>query len=192
MRKLIILVPLLTLIWTSMASAHGPVRQKVQEEIAINAPAEKVWEIIKTPCSMKQWHPEVIDCTLKGEAKKGAEIKVSLKNGGWIVEALKKIDDKKMTFSYKFNTDDISISKTIVHANKEIGVPVLPVANYSGSLTVKKVDDKTSKVIWKSAFYRAYMNNNPPEEMNEEAGIKAVTQFMTSGLENLKKTLETQ
>ncbi len=186
MRTLTILLPLLTFFWASTVSAHGPVRQKVDEEILINAPAEKVWDLIKDPCSMKQWHPQVEDCTAEGN-QKGALIKLTLKNGGWINATLKKIDDKKKIFAYKFNTDDISTTHTIVHANQEIKVPLIPVANFSASIMVKEEGDSQAKVIWKAAFYRAYMNNNPPEEMNEEAGIKAVTDFLRSGLENLKK-----
>lgn len=189
MRTFTSLLPLLAFLWASMAAAHGPVRQKVSEEIVIQAPAEKVWNLVKDPCGMKQWHPEVVDCSAEG-IKKGALIKFTLKNGGWIHATLKKIDDKKMTFAYKFNTDDVSTTKTIVHANQEIKVPLIPVANFSASITVKQEGDNQSKVIWKAAFYRAYMNNNPPEEMNEEAGIKAVTAFLRSGLENLKKVAE--
>jgi len=189
MRKLTILLPLLTLLWASVASAHGPVRQKVAEEIVVAAPADKIWDAIKEPCKMKQWHPDVVDCKSEGEGK-GATFKLTLKNGGWINATVKKLNDKKMLFAFKFNTDDMSTTKTIVHANQEIGVPVIPVANFSSSILVKPEGDGKAKVIWKAAFYRAYMNNNPPEEMNEEAGIKAVTAFLKSGLDNLKKTVE--
>lgn len=190
MHKFAALFSLLVLLWPVSAWAHGPVRQKVEEKVTINAPAEKVWEAIKEFCSIKQWHPKVSDCTLEGSSKKGAKSKLTLANGGWIVEELKNYDDQKMMYSYKFNIDDMSTAKTIVHASQEVKVPVLPVANFSGSIEVKKKADNTAEVIWKGAFYRAYMNNNPPPEMNEEAAIQAVTDFYRSGLDNLKQLVE--
>lgn len=190
MRKFMAFFPLLALLWAVSASAHGPVRQKVEETVTINASAEKVWETIKELCSLKQWHPKVSDCTQEGATNKGAKRKLTLANSGWIVEELKNYNDKKMMYSYKFNVDDMSAAKTIVHASQEVKVPVLPVANYSGSIEVKKKGDNAAEVIWKGAFYRAYMNNNPPPEMNEEAAIRAVTDFYRSGLDNLKQLVE--
>nr|BAL53160.1 hypothetical conserved protein [uncultured Gammaproteobacteria bacterium] len=187
MRKLSAVFPLLVLVWSASATAHGPVRQKVEEKVTINAPAEKVWETVKEFCSIKQWHPKVSDCTAEGASNK--KYKLTLSGGGWVVEELKGRNDAKMAYSYKFNVDDMSAAKTIVHASQEIQVPVLPVANFSGSLEVKKQSDK-AVVIWKGAFYRAYMNNNPPPEMNEEAAIRAITDFFRSGLDNLKQLLE--
>jgi hypothetical protein len=45
-------------------------------------------------------------------------------------------------------------------------------------------------VTWKAAYYRAYMNNNPPEEMNEAAANTAVTAVLKAGLDNLKALAE--
>ena len=47
-----------------------------------------------------------------------------------------------------------------------------------------------SKVTWRGAFYRAYTNNDPPPDQNDEAAVKAVTGVFKSGLENLKAKLE--
>lgn len=190
MRNIAALFSLLALLWSLSALAHGPVRQKVEEKVTINAPAGKVWEAIKEFCAIKQWHPKVTDCSEEGDHKKGAKRKLTLTDGGWIVQELKNYNDKKMMYSYKFNVDDMNAIKTIVHASQELKVPVLPVANYSGSIEVKQKGDNAAEVIWKGAFYRAYMNNNPPPEMNEEAAIKAVTDFYRSGLDNLKQLLE--
>jgi mxaD protein len=181
------IIAFLTLLWSASALAHGPVRQKVEEKVTINAPAEKVWEAIRDLCSIKTWHPKVKDCTLEGE--QNTKRKLSLADGGWIVETLKQHDEKKRLISFKFNFDDVSAAKTIVYAGQEIQVPVLPVANYSDSLEVKQQGEKT-EVIWKGAFYRAYMNNNPPPEMNEDAAVRAVSEFYRSGLDKLKQVVE--
>ncbi len=187
MRKLIALFPLLVLFWMASAQAHGPVRQKIQETIEVNAPADKVWELVKDFCSIEKWHPKVAGCEAEGGNEKGGKRILKLEGGGEVVEELKKYNGDKMMYSYKIKK--MSAAKKIVHAGQEIEVPVLPVANYSSIFQVKKSGDK-AKVIWKGAFYRAYMNNNPPEEMNEDAAVKAVTEFYKSGLENLKKLAE--
>ncbi len=188
MRRLISLLPLLALVWMVTAAAHGPSRQKITVEVTIDAPADKVWEAVKDFCSIERWHPEVTDCVHEGGYEKGATRRLTLANGGWIVDELKKYDPKKRM--YKYRIEEMSTAKTIVWAGKEQSIPVLPVANYSAVIEVKPIDDNTTRVVWKGAFYRAYMNNNPPEEMNEETAIKAATEFHRKGLENLKKLIE--
>ncbi|BCX81017.1 mxaD protein [Methylomarinovum caldicuralii] len=195
MRKLIPLFSLLALVWAVSTEAHGPSRQKVAEEVVIDAPAAKVWEIVKDFCSLEKWHPQVKACTLEGDGtKKGAKRKVTLAGGGWMVEELKKYDPKKRmykTFCGCTPDEEISTAKTITWSGAEVKVPVIPVANYSSIFEVKEADGKT-KVVWRGAFYRAYMNNNPPPEMNEEAAIKAVTEFYRQGLDHLKQIAESQ
>jgi hypothetical protein len=75
----------------------------------------------------------------------------------------------------------------------KVDVKVLPVNNYSSHLTVEPVegsDGKKSTVTWKGAFYRGYMNNDPPENLNDAAAVKAVTGIYESGLAALKKQIE--
>ena len=57
-------------------------------------------------------------------------------------------------------------------------------------LTVAANDGGGAKVTWKGAFYRGYMNNDPPPELNDEAAVKAVTGLYRAGLENLKSVAE--
>jgi hypothetical protein len=45
-------------------------------------------------------------------------------------------------------------------------------------------------VQWKGAFYRAFLNNDPPPDQNDEAAVKAITGIYKSGLEGLKKAVE--
>ena len=47
MKKVTLIVSGLLFLFTAVANAHGPVRQKTEEQITINAPAGKVWAIIK-------------------------------------------------------------------------------------------------------------------------------------------------
>ena len=43
---------------------------------------------------------------------------------------------------------------------------------------------------WRGAFYRGYLNNDPPAELNDEAAVAAVSGVYRAGLEALKKRLE--
>jgi mxaD protein len=186
MKKIALLGLSALFMFTAVANAHGPVRQKTEEEVTINAPAEKVWGIIKNYDDMS-WLPGIKSTTAdKGNAKGSIRV-LTLDNGGTITEELKKYDDKKMGYAYKIT--DISTAKTITHAGVEEKVPVLPVDNYSASIDLEAQGNATL-VSWKAGYYRAYTNNNPPEEMNEETANKAVEGILKAGLAHLKKLAE--
>lgn len=186
MKKSYLLLPMLALLFVSAVQAHGPVRQKVEEEITVNAPADKVWDIIKKFDDMS-WLPAVKSTSGQGGNEKGATRVLTLQNGGTITEELKKYDDAGKSYAYKIT--EMSTAKTITHAGAEEKVPVLPVDNYAASIEVEAKGD-TSVVSWKAGFYRAYTNNNPPAEMNEEAANTAVKTTFKEGLENIKKLAE--
>ena len=42
-----------------------------------------------------------------------------------------------------------------------------------------------TEVEWKGAFYRGFMNNDPPPELSDEASLKAVTDLYKAGLASL-------
>lgn len=186
MNKSNLLIALFVSLFATAVQAHGPVRQKVDEEITINAPSAKVWGIIKEFGDMS-WLPPVKSTDAKGGNTEGTTRILTLKSGGTVTEELKKYDDAGMTYAYKIT--DMSSEKTINHAGADVNVPVIPVDNYAATI---KVEDKggSSVVTWKAGFYRAYTNNNPPEEMNEEAANNAIKGIFKEGLENLKKLAE--
>ncbi|MGA0530915.1 SRPBCC family protein [Hansschlegelia sp. KR7-227] len=157
-----------------VADAHGPSRQKVKEEVQINAAPDKVWKVVGN-FQDASWIP-IVDKT-EGEKgnEKGATRKLTLKDGGATVEEeLSKYDEATMTYSYRID---------------KVDVKVLPVNNYSSTVTVKGEGDK-STVTWQGAFYRGYPNNDPPPELNDEAAVKAVTGLYKTTLESLKKKIE--
>ncbi len=186
MKKTYLCFSLLTFLFATAVQAHGPVRQKVEEEITINAPAQKVWGIIKDYGDMS-WLPAVKSTSVQGGNEAGATRVLTLQNGGTITEELKKYDEGKMSYAYKIT--EMSTAKTISHAGAEEKVPVLPVDNYAASIDLEPKGEATV-VSWKAGFYRAYTNNNPPAEMNEEAANTAVKSVFKEGLENLKKLAE--
>ncbi|MGY3615379.1 SRPBCC family protein [Bradyrhizobium sp. USDA 10063] len=157
------------------AWAHGPTRQKVRESIEISAPPAKVWATIGNFQDMNWLQP-----VSKTEGEKGNEIgatrRLTLASGGTIDEELYKYDAEKLSYSYRITAVDVK---------------VLPVTNYSSTLTVLPgADGKGSVLEWAGAFYRGYPNNDPPPELNDEAAVKAVSGLYRSGLEVLKKKVE--
>src|SRR5664280_136638 len=113
MKKFTLIASVLLFFFTAIASAHGPVRQKAEEQITINAPAEKVWALIKNFGDMS-WHPDISNTTADGGNKKGATRVLTLKDGGTIKEEMKKYDEAKMSYAYKIT--EMSAAKTITHA----------------------------------------------------------------------------
>jgi hypothetical protein len=163
----------LACVWPMAASAHGPSRQKVVETVEINAPADKVWEVVGNFQDMS-WHPAFIKTEGKGGNEVGATRTLTLEGGGQIFEKLTKYNAEGKTLAYEIT---------------EVDVKVVPVTNYAASFTVTPAGDKTT-VEWKSAFYRGYVNNDPPPELSDEAAVKAITGVFQSGLAALKKKLE--
>jgi len=183
MKKTSLFVSAALLLFTGIVNAHGPVRGKMTASIAIDAPAAKVWEVIKNYDDMS-WHPSIKSVKGDGSNKKGAVRTLTLTNGGTITEELKSHDDKKM--SYKYKITDMSSTGTIKHAGQDEEIPVLPVGNYAAEISVEDKGGK-AEVEWVATYYRAYVNNNPPAELNEEAADKAVTDVLTTGLQALDK-----
>ncbi|RST53106.1 SRPBCC family protein [Variovorax sp. MHTC-1] len=169
-----ILVASLLLAASASSLAHGPTRQKVTEKVTIEAPADAVWAAIKNFNALKDWHPAVAESPAdKGNAV-GSVRSLKLKDGGTLVETLESYDDAQKKYGYRA---------------KDGGA--LPVTNYTSTLSVV-ADGGKSTVEWRGAFYRGFPNNNPPPEQNDEAALKAVTGVYRSGLDNLKKLIESK
>ncbi len=156
------------------ALAHGPSRQKVVEKIEIDAPPAKVWAIVGNFGDLS-WLPGVAKTEgTGGNTPDQAKRKITLANGGVIEETLTKYDEAGQSLSYKIDSVDVKI---------------FPVNNYSSTISVKQEGGKT-EVEWKGAFYRGFMNNDPPPELSDEASLKAVTDLYKAGLASLKAKAE--
>ncbi|MGY3698368.1 SRPBCC family protein [Bradyrhizobium sp. ma5] len=156
------------------AWAHGPTRQKVRESIEIDAPQAKVWAVIGNFQDMS-WLAGVA----KTEGEKGNEIgatrRLTLAPGITIDEELYKYEPEMMSYSYRITAVDVK---------------VLPVTNYSSTLSVSPAPGGKTKLEWAGAFYRGFPNNDPPPDLNDEAAVKAVSELYRGGLAALKKKIE--
>lgn len=153
-----------------VAGAHGPTRQKVTESVTIPAPPDKVWAVIGNFQDMS-WHPAVEKTEGQGGNAIDAIRRLTLKGGGTIDETLGKYEPEKMSYAYRI---------------AKVDVKVLPVTNYSSTLTVMPAEGGQSTVEWRGAFYRGFPNNEPPPELSDEAAVTAVKRVYRAGLEALK------
>jgi hypothetical protein len=154
------------------AWAHGPTRQKLELSVEVAAPPDKVWAVIGNFHDLS-WVPAIAKVDGPGgNDPDTAKRNVTLKNGGsWQLEELSDYDAKNYTYG-----------TFLPH----VDVKVLPVADFSSHITVTAEPGGKSKVEWRSAFYRGYMNNDPPANLNEAAAVKAVTAFCQPALDALK------
>lgn len=158
---------------SSFANAAIDETIRVKETIEINAPADQVWAIVGNFGDLGRWHPAIAktDITSGKAAEVGATRVLTLQDGGKINETLTARDDASMTMKY-----DITES-------------VLPVREYSATLTVQSAGGKTT-VLWKSMFKRQDPANPPSAGKDDKTARDTITQIFKTGLENLKKISE--
>lgn len=170
----------LLLVFTALAAtalpadAHGPTPQKVEEKIAIKAKPEAIWALIKDFGKFCEWNSVVVKCEAEGGNASGATRTLTLKNGGVIVEGIDDHNDGEKTYVYRLSKENIE---------------ALPVSFYSATLSVKPAGDG-SEVEWIGRFYRGDTSNFPPDNLNDEAAVKAMTEFFQKGLASLKAKAE--
>lgn len=164
----------LSLAAAAAAFAHGPTPQRAEEKVTIAAPPAKVWDVLKDFGDVS-WHPGIVSATSEGGNDPGATRTITLETGD-LVEGLDEYSDEEMSYGYRLSTENLE---------------AFPVSFYSGKITVTPEGDG-SEVTWISRFYRADTGNFPPEHLNDEAAVKATTEFLRQGLNGLKAKVEGQ
>jgi hypothetical protein len=156
------------------AQAHGPTRQKVVQTVVIDAPPAKIWAVIGNFHDMS-WNPAVVKTEGAGDNTVNSFRTLTLKSGGEITESLDSYDPKEFSYSTFLPHND---PKT------------LPVVDFSTILTVTAADGGKSTVEWRGAGYRGDPHGDPPPELNDDAAVKAITAYLSTGLDALKKKVE--
>lgn len=156
------------------AFAHGPTPQRAEEKITIAAPPAKVWDTIKDFGDVS-WNPAIAKATADGGNESGATRTITLEKGD-LVEGLDEYSAEEMTYGYRLSKENVE---------------VFPVSFYSAKITVAPSGDG-SEVTWIGRFYRGDTGNFPPENLNDEAAVKAMTEFLQKGLQGLKAKVESQ
>lgn len=173
--KLSILITILfAVVGSTQTNAHGPTPQKANEEITIAAKPDQVWAVIKKFAEISSWHTGLAKSAGEGGEVAGASRTMTLKSGGDLVEGLDEVDEAKMQITYRLSKENIE---------------AFPVGSYTASMKVM-ADGEGSKIEWSSRLYRADTTNEPPENRNDAAALKAMSDFFKQGLEGLKAKLE--
>ncbi len=175
MKKLLALVAASSLLLVGLAEAHGPTREKHSESIEISAAPEAVWALVGDFAHPEKWMDTVESTTEQGGNEKGAIRELKFKTGGTLKEELKNYDAEKKVIQYKV------VDPT--------DAAVFPVNNYSAKISVE-ASGSGSKVEWDAAFYRWFLNNNPPDGQNEAAAKAAVEKVVKGSLASLKSVAE--
>jgi len=163
------------LLFPALCLAHGPSRQKVVEKIDINAPPNKVWNLISNFCSISKWDPEITACTSDKGTTPNSIRTITLKNGAKVQEQLVRIFPDKHVYQYM-----------MVKPNPK----AFPINTHGSKITVADNGKGGSTVTWWGAFYRSYPGPTPPPELSDAAGRKAISALYRAGLEHLKELAE--
>ncbi|MAI85309.1 MAG: hypothetical protein CMM91_10340 [Rickettsiales bacterium] len=167
-RNINILFVFLFVITPFSSDSHGPSRQKVIKEIELNATIDDVWKVISNFKDMS-WHPDVAKVDSEGDGI-GTKRIIQFKNGKNIIQSLEKIDAEKKKITWRITKTDLDI---------------MPVNSYSANIFLNSNKGKTN-LKYKVAFYRGFMGNDPPEDLNDENSKKKVNEFIEKGLDGLK------
>jgi mxaD protein len=154
---------------SSVAVAHGPTPQKIDEKIEIKAEPAKVWALVKDFAGIKNWHPDVESVSFKD-----GERTLKLKNGAELVESQDEADDGAMRLGYRLSNE---------------GSDAFPVGSYSATIVVS-AKDGGAEVAWQGRAYRLDTSNEPPEGKDDASAVKAMSDFFKNGLKGLKKNAE--
>lgn len=145
---------------------------RVKESIEVNAPVDKVWAKIGSFGDLN-WHPAIAKTAISSGENNvvGATRVLTLKDGGTIHEVLTGYDAAHHTMKY-----DITES-------------VLPLRDYSATLSVQATGDKTI-ITWRSMFKRLDPANPPKAGQDDQTARDTITHIFKTGLETIKKASE--
>jgi mxaD protein len=168
-------IAIASLLTANICMAAAP-QMHLKKTISIAAPADKVWEASKNFDGLNTWHPALAsDQIVSGTNNTvGAVRLLTLKGGGTIKEKLLAFDETGHRYRYA------------------ILEGVLPVSHYSSTFVVTSTGTDKTLVTWSGRFKRKDTADNPSDAENDKAALDAITGVYTSGLDNLKKIVESK
>ncbi len=155
--------------------AHGPTPKKIDKTIEIAAPPAEVWALMGDFAAVAKWQP-LVASSKAGVDDSGAPLReLALKSGGKITDGQTEYDAAKMTYSYRRADEDVK---------------AFPVSSYTATISLTPAGSGKTQFEWIGRFYRGDTGNEPAEGLDDEAAIKAMTEFFDAGLDNLKTLAE--
>lgn len=170
-----IVTTLLAALLVTPALAHGPTPIKVNESITIAADPKAVWAVAGKFDGLAAWHPDIASVKATGGDANGAERELTFRKGGVLKESLDEYDPAAFKYSYRMADPNLD---------------VLPISSYSVTFTIKPAAGGGSDVQWYGRLYRGDTGNEPPENLSDDAARTAMSEFLSSGLQGLKRKVE--
>ena len=134
---------------------------KVSLQSAYNISPDQIWALIGTFSALSDWHPAIQSSRRENDSQVR---RLSLLDGGEIVERLETLDEKERLYRYSA-------------VNRQ-----LPIANYTATLRV--CDDGADQAVgdWSGEF-------EPAPGIRDNEAINVVQDIYQAGFDNLKKCL---
>lgn len=154
---------------TGVARAAAPVLHETKT-VEIAAPPAKVWGMIEQFSDLT-WVPPVKSSSATQGNTVGSVRTLDL-GGPRLMEQLKAYDAKAMTYTYVITGDPANVK-------------VLPVTDYTSTITVKP-SAAGSLVTWTGAFKRADQGDAPAANMDDKTATGAISGVYEAGLGGLK------
>lgn len=142
----------------------------------IHVPLVKLWAAVKNFDDIGNWHPDLKKSEGDGNNQSGGIRTLTFRNGETLVEELDYYNDQEHEYSYRLKTENTK---------------AFPTSSHSVDLKATVGDAPDNSVVTlKGRFYRGDTGNTPPDNLSDEAAVKAMTLFLKNGLNGLKSQLE--
>ena len=150
-------------------SAHA---DKLNSYVSINidAPASRIWDIVKDYDGLDIWHPMFSGADIKSGTNNevGAIRTLTIQDGPSFDEELLAWDGYGRSFTYRV-----------------IDPAPLPIKNYQSTMTVMQIQPGVSNVTWLSSY-----QNNSNGEMSDEDLIAFLNGVYQAGIEQVRAMLK--
>ena len=147
-------------------SAHADGKLNSYFSINIDAPASRIWDIVKDYDGLDIWHPAFSGADIKSGTNNevGAIRTLTIQDGPSFDEELLAWDPMQRSFTYRV-----------------IDPAPLPLKNYQSTMTVMQLEPGVSNVTWRSQY-----ENNSNGEMPDEELIAFLNGVYQAGLEQVR------
>jgi len=167
---------------TAMSWAQGAAADakdlEIFHSIAIDAPADEVWAMAGDFGGIQRWAP----------GTESSRLILHDRNETGAIRLLRRRSDGTQVTEQLLDYDPINRRMAYTYVDG-----VVRAADYYSELMVKDAGDGRSIVEWRGRFKRlAYWTDEPPAGQDDKAAVDFLNGAYKSGLDNLKKTLESR
>lgn len=140
--------------------------KSVVTTMTINAPTEKVWEVIAQGSGLEKWFSAIESCELEGQAIPGAKRICKTYQGNVLKETILAVDNDAMVFQYSIDEQDM-----------------LPTKDVLGTIHVTKLSPIETNITWLA-------NYNLLDESMEDAVATGLDQLYQGGIKGIEELLK--